>query len=255
MTREMGLPNPLRVGGPGWIEATGGKLTWNQRRTMLGASFVTQLQLVSQKVSRRGSPVLDIESLMQFPDSRLIHDAKEAALCQSPAILAHGYRSAVFARALVRIDQVKVDDEELIVCALLHDAGLVPAVKGQDFTLRSARLASDVAKNAGAEESCTRLYDAICVHTTVGVTVEKDGALGAYTQFGAMVDLAGLRERHLPYNLVHRVVTDYPRDGFVKEILTGLHGEARAVPGGRFSFLKGVGFSPAVRMAAVPSRK
>ena len=35
--------------------------------------------------------------------------------------------------------------------------------------------------------------DAITVHATPGVTVERDGALGVYVQAGAMFDLTGLR--------------------------------------------------------------
>ena len=249
------LPDRNRLGGPGWLEVTGGKLTWPQRGSMFAVSMSTQVQLLAQKIAPRRIARLDVESLMALPDSRLVNEAREAALCQSAALLAHGYRTAVFARALACIDKAIIDDEELVVCALLHDAGLVPAVNGEDFTLRSGRLAFEAAKRADRSDVAERLHDAICVHTTVGVSPEKDGALGAYTQFGAMVDLVGLRERHLPCDLVSRVVEEYPRDGFTKEIIAGLHAEARAVPGGRFSFLRGVGFSPAVRLATIPSRK
>ena len=136
----------------------------------------------------------------------------------------------------------------------MNDGGLVPSVAGEDFTLRSAAVAADAARRAGREDACPCLEDAITVHTTIGVDPVRDGALGAYTQFGAMVDLVGLRERHLPHELVTRVVADHPRAGFTSEILRGLRNEARAVPGGRFAFLRCVGFSPAVRIAAVPSR-
>lgn len=248
------LPAADRVGGPQWLEATGGKLTWTQKRSMFAISARTQLELMSQKIARRHHVEIDVDDILRLPDTRLVKDAEDAALCQSPALLAHGYRTAYFARALSRIDGVSVDEELLIVTGLLHDAGLVPAVFGEDFTLRSGRIASETARHAGREDVSKCLHDAICVHTTVGVNVEKDGALGAYTQFGAMVDLVGLRERHLSHDLVTRVLKEHPREGFVKEILAGLHGEARAVPGGRFAFLRGVGFSPAMRMASLPSR-
>ena len=221
----------------------------------MGAARVDALELLLQKIGRRRRVRIDVESVMTLPDSRLVREAQEAALCQSSGLLAHGYRTAVFARALARIDEVDVDDEQLIVCGLLHDAGLVPGVAGEDFTLRSARIAEDAAQRAGQEVIAPKLRDAICVHTTIGIDVERDGALGAYTQFGAMVDLVGLRERHLPYDLVSRVVDDYPREGFTKEIIAALGAEARAVPGGRFAFLRCVGFSPAVRLSSVPSRR
>lgn len=249
------LPDPNRVGGPGWLKATGGRLTNQQRVRMLANSMTTQRQLIGQRLRPRVTTSLSLDDLIQMPDSRLVRDAEEAALCQSPGILAHGYRSAVFARALALIDGVKVDHELLAVCALLHDAGLFPSVAGEDFTVRSATLAADVTRKAGHEVAYDHVFDAVVAHTTIGIDAERDGALGAYTQFGAMVDLAGLRERHLPYDLVSRVLVAHPRKGFASEILKGLGGEARAVPGGRFAFLRCVGFGPAVRLASLPSRR
>lgn len=247
------LPDPDRVGGPGWLTATCGRLTRPQRGSMLATSAITQGRLLGQKVRRRRPVSVDLDAVLRLPDSRL-REAEEAALCQSPALLAHGYRTAVFARALALLDGVSVDHELLAVCALLHDAGLVPAVAGEDFTLRSAAITAETARRAGREDACDHLFDAICVHTTIGIDPGRDGALGAYTQFGAMVDLAGLRERHLPHDLVARTLAAHPRTGFAKEIIGALHAEARAVPGGRFAFLRGVGFSPAVRLATLPSR-
>ncbi|MEY4169475.1 MAG: hypothetical protein RLZ94_548 [Actinomycetota bacterium] len=249
------LPDPDRVGGPGWLHSTGGRLTNAQRARMLATSLTTQRRLMSQRLRRRVNPSLSLDDVLQMPDTRLVRDAEEAALCQSRGILAHGYRSAVFARALALIDGVDVDHELLVVCALLHDAGLFPSVAGEDFTLRSATLAADVTRNAGHEEACDHVFDAVVVHTTIGIDATRDGALGAYTQFGAMVDLAGLRERHLPHDLVSRVLADHPRKGFASEILKGLGAEARAVPGGRFAFLRCVGFGPAVRLASLPTRR
>lgn len=248
------VPDPLRTGGPGWLAATGGRLTWGQRVTMFGQSMATQGQLVSQQVRRRRAVSTDLASVARLPDSRLVREAEEAALCQSPALLAHGYRTAVFARALALVDGIDVDHELLVVAALLHDAGLVPAVTGEDFTLRSAAVATGAAVRAEREDARAPLHDAICVHTTIGITPERDGALGAYTQYGAMVDLVGLRERHLPHDLIVRTLAEHPREGFVREIIPALHAEARAVRGGRFAFLRCVGFGPAVRMASLPSR-
>ena len=249
------LPDPCRLGGPEWLRTTGGRLTADDRRRMWKVSLHTQRELFAGRVGRRRTSSLDIDDLVAVPDSKLVRTAEEAALVQSPALLAHGYRTAVFARALAVLDGVEVDPELLVVCGLLHDAGLVPAVVGEDFTVRSARCASDAAVAADRADAADVLADAITVHTTIGVDPEVDGALGAYTQFGAMVDLAGLRERDLPHDLVARAVAAHPRTTFVKEITRALGAEARAVPGGRFDFLRRVGFSPAVRIAAVPSRK
>ena len=249
------LPDPCRLGGPEWLRSTGGRLTAADRRMMWGVSLRTQRALVAGRLGRRRRTSLDSDELMRLPDSRLVRTAEEAALVQSPALLAHGYRTAVFAQALAVVDRVAVDRELLVVCGLLHDAGLVPAVAGEDFTVRSAAIAAHAATDAGREDAAAPMADAITVHTTVGVDPATDGALGAYTQFGALVDLLGLRERDLPHDLVARTVAAHPRAGFAGEITRALRAEARAVPGGRFDFLRRTGFVPAVHLAAVPSRR
>ncbi len=249
------LPDPERVGGGTWLCSTGGRLTRADKRRMLRVSLSTQRQLFAQRLGRRRPSTVDLSSLLPFPDSRLVRDAEEAAATQSPELLAHGYRSAIFARLLALLDGVEVDHELLIVCGLLHDVGLVPSVVGEDFTVRSAAIARGVVSNAGLPDvASAHVADAIHVHTTIGIEVDRDGALGAYTQFGAMVDLVGLRERQLPYEFVAQVVATHPRQGFTHKIIEGLRSEARAVPGGRFDFLRRIGFISAVRLSAVPSR-
>ncbi len=248
------LPDPDRLGGPGWLAETGGQLTRQQRRRMLVQSLRTQRELFSQRLRRRRPSGVDLTGVLAFPDSRIVRDAEDAAKVQPPGLLGHAYRTAIFAQALALVDGVEVDQELLAVCGLLHDVGLVTAVTGEDFTLRSAASATDAARQAGREEACDHLADAIIVHTTVGVDPDRDGVLGAYLQFGAMVDLVGLRERHLPHDLVTKTVAAHPRAELVGSILPAIRSEARAVPCGRFAFLRSVGFSPAVRLASVPSR-
>lgn len=247
-------PDPDRPGGPGWLRRTGGRLTAAERRRMFAVSLDTQRRLFAERLRRRRKVVIDLSDVLTAPDSRLARDAEEAALVQSPVVLAHGHRTAVFARALAVIDGVDVDHELLYVSGLLHDTGLVPPVTGEDFTLRSAEIAAATARRAGRDDAADHLADAIVVHTTVGVDAARDGALGAYTQFGAMVDLVGLRERSLPHDLVARTVASHPRDGIAREITGAFRNEAHAVPGGRVAFLRGVGFAAACRIAAVPSR-
>ena len=222
---------------------------------MYRVSLRTQRDLVVGRLGRRRTSWLDLDDLLAVPDSRLVRTAEEAALVQPPALLAHAYRTAVFARALAAVDGVAIDPELMVVCGLLHDAGLVPDVTGEDFTVRSASIASRAVSHAGHADVADLVADAITVHSTVGVDPAVDGALGAYTQFGALVDLVGLRERDLPYDLVARTVAEHPRAGFAAAITSAIRAEARAVPGGRFAFVRRVGFGPAVRIASVPTRR
>jgi hypothetical protein len=143
-------------------------------------------------------------------------------------------------------------DHELFYCAaLVHDFGISPPVPGRDFTLGGADRALACAAAAGTPSGdAATIADAICVHTTPGVTVERDGALGCYVQWGAMVDGAGLRAWDISKENVRAVLEAHPRDaGFKDELAALIRAEAAAVPGGRFALLVRCGLPLAVRLA------
>jgi hypothetical protein len=66
------------------------------------------------------------------------------------------------------------------------------------------------------------MRDAVCVHTTPALAVNRDGALGCYVQQGAMVDGAGLRLWDISKANVDTVLRDHPRGIGFKSELTGL---------------------------------
>lgn len=247
------LPAPDRFGGPGWVARTGGVMNLGQCVSGLAAASRQQVQNLWQRLIPALIRPGQVEDMAPVPDSKLVKLAEEAALEQNQVLLAHGYRSALFARALAHLDGRAADPELLHICGLLHDVGLMKDVAGEDFTVRSGAVARQCA--CAAHESAEvgeHLNDALVVHTTVGVTPEKDGVLGAYTQYGAMVDLTGLRMAHLPKDFVAKVLRDHPRGAFKEEILRRLEKEAKAVPGGRFAFAIRVGFGLAVKQAPFP---
>lgn len=248
------LPDPSRFGGPEWVARTGGIMKSSECVRGLGIASRQQLQNLWERLTPAAWRVCRVDDLPAVPDSRLVRLAEEAALAQTPELLSHGYRSAIFARALAHIDELRVDPELMHVCGLLHDVGIMTAVIGEDFTLRSAAVARQCACDAGeGEDVGAHLADALVVHTTVGVWPDRDGALGAYTQFGAMVDLTGLRLSHLPKSFVAGVLERHPRGEFKREILRRLGQEANAVRGGRFAFAQRVGFGLAVEYAPFAS--
>ena len=229
-------------------------MTGRQFAHGLAVASRQQAQLLLQRLLPFLQVAHRVDDMPPVPDSRLVRLAEQAALEQSAPLLAHGYRSALFARALAHIDRRPVDAELLHVCGLLHDVGLMQEVAGEDFTRRSAAAARQCACDAEEPEAVgVHLTDALIVHTTVGVTPERDGVLGAYTQYGAMVDLTGLRLAHLPRAFVADVLRRHPRGAFKAEIVRRLEREARAVPGGRFAFARRVGFTLALRLAPYAS--
>lgn len=243
------MPDPDRIGGIGWTRRTRGALTGAERRKLLAAVARGQaqyaagrLRLVTGRARRAGGHLPDP------PDSEFARSVQEACDEQPPAIVAHSYRSWAFGHALAHLDGVRLDPEEFWCAALLHDAGLATQVAGEDFTLRSAAAAIDQCGRHGRDDG-ERVADAITVHTTPGVDVRRDGALGAYLQAGAMLDLGGLRLWDVSQRVVDEVAGRHPRADLVPYVSA----EARAVPRGRFAFLRSCGLTLLMRVS--PLRK
>jgi hypothetical protein len=192
----------------------------------------------------------DTPAVPSPPDSQLARDAEAACAEQPSTVIGHSYRTWAFGRALAAFDNTTWLDEELFyVGALLHDSGIVEAVAGEDFTLRSAQAAADCARRHRDTSDVRRIQDAITVHATPGATVEHDGAEGYYIQSGATLDLGGLRLCDVSSAHVDEVIESYPRDGVTPAIIELIHAENAAVPDGRFALLKKTGFVQAVRFA------
>ena len=186
-------PDPNRIGGFEWTQRTKGQLTRRERLQLLGSLVTSQRDFFLHRL-RRERPSATTRSGdrdIQPPDSRFAREVQAAAAEQNQVILTHSYRSWIFGRALAGVDGINVDDELLFAGTLLHDHGIELVVPGEDFTLRSARRAIECATATGVNgERAAALADAITVHTTPGVTIERDGALGYYIQNGALVDIA-----------------------------------------------------------------
>jgi hypothetical protein len=252
-------PDPDRIGGLAWTRRTRGRLDSAERRRMLAAAAAAQVGnavgrarlALGRRHARAGT--VDVTSFAP-PDSRLAHEAEQACLEQSEAIQGHSYRTWLYGLALAAVDGAELDRELFYCAALVHDFGISPPVPGRDFTLGGADRALACAAAAGLpDDAGEAAADAICVHPTPGVSVERDGALGCYVQWGAMVDGAGLRLWDVSQANVDAVLAAHPRGAGFKDELTALiRGEARAVPGGRFALLTRIGLPLAVRLAPFP---
>lgn len=232
-----------------WACATNGALTAAQRRAIkfailrsflpLGKSFVSSL------VHRRNPP----SPLPAPPDSPLVSLATEAAAEQSPALVAHGYRTWLIGAALADHDRMTVDPELLFVGSLLHDSGMMTEVIGEDFTIRSAQTILDLCSRTEALDPSARmqLADAVIAHATPGLTADEN-VIGFYVQSGAMADLAGLRMWDLPCGYLRAAYGAHPAHDVHRVVPELVRREARAVPDGRFALLH-VGMNCVVRLS------
>ncbi len=249
-------PDPNRLGGLAWVRSSGGRLTPAERRRLLGeiakgqaVNAVGRAKLALGRLPA-GAAEIDARSFAP-PDSRLAREAEEACAEQPEWVAGHSYRTWMFGLALSALDRADPDPEHFYCAALLHDHGIAEPRPGRDFTLGGAERALACAEAAGAPaEDGEAVADAICVHTTPGVTIEHDGPLGFYVQAGAMADVAGLRLWDVAPDNREEVLRRHPRQPSFKADLTGaVRAEAKAVPGGRFSLLRRCGFPLAIRLA------
>ena len=252
-------PDPGRLGGLAWARRSGGKLTSGERRRLTAAIALGQWENVLGRAKLAlgrlpaGASEIDVRTF-EPPDSRFAREAEEACTEQPAAIIGHSYRTWLFGRALAALDGSELDLELFYCASLVHDHGIAQPTPGRDFTLASAERMLACADGAGVgEDRAELLADAICVHTTPGVSIDIDGPLGCYLQWGAMVDGAGLRIWDVAPANVSEVVRRYPREDFKRQLIALMRAEAAAVPGGRFSLLVRCGVPLAVQMAPFKS--
>ncbi|WAC91498.1 phosphohydrolase [Mycobacterium sp. Aquia_213] len=253
------MPDPQRLGGLGWARRTGGRLGRAERRRLLIATAAGQwtnavgrIKLALGRIPEAAARV-DLDSL-RVPDSKFAREAEEACAELPPTLHGHSYRTWLFGHALAAVDGCELDDELFYCGALLHDYGIVNPTMERDFTLGSADRALACAQTAGVDpQRADLLADGICVHTTAGITVDGDGAMGCYLQWGAMVDGAGLRIWDVAPGNVAETLRRYPRGDFKRELVNMIRAEAAAVPGGRMSLLVRCGLPLAVRLAPFDS--
>jgi len=255
-TNRLGTgPDPGRLGGLAWTRRTGGRLTRGERRRLFAAIALGQWENALGRARLAlgrlpaGAAAIDVTTF-EPPDSALAREAEQACAEQPEAIVGHSYRTWLFGRALAVLDRSELDHELFYCAALVHDFGIAQPISDRDFTLASAeRMLACAASASVADDRAELLADAICVHTTPGVTVKRDGALGCYLQWGAMVDGAGLRIWDVSPANVKAVLACHPRAGFKRELVAMMRAEAAAVPAGRFGLLVSCGLPLAVRMA------
>lgn len=254
-----GTPDPNRLGGVSWVRRTGGELSSAERRRLILATAVGQwanaVGRVKLALGRIPAAAARVDlSTFRVPDSQFARDAEEACAELPATLQRHSYRTWLYGNALAAVDGRQLDDELFYCGALLHDYGIVHPMSNRDFTLGSADRALECAKGAGVvDDRAHLLADAICVHTTPGITVDADGVLGCYLQWGAMVDGAGLRVWDVAPDKVAEILRRYPRGDFKRELVSMIRAEAAAVPRGRFALLVGCGMPLAVRLAPFDS--
>lgn len=159
----------------------------------------------------------ELTSEWALPDSEIAGAATRLVFDVSPAYLAnHCMRSYLFARELAATKTLRsgvdFDDELLYLSCILHDLGAIDYGNGdQRFEVDGADAAASFLREGGvAEDRVTTVWQAIALHTTVGIA-HRFGPEQAIAQLGISTDIAGTERQSLSASLVERVNNVWPR--------------------------------------------
>ncbi|WP_339203177.1 HD domain-containing protein [Paenibacillus sp. FSL K6-3182] len=159
---------------------------------------------------------------IQIPDSSLAKAAAEILREYGNDLLwNHSHRVYLFGALMGKRDKVKYDSELLYISALFHDLGLTKHYSSPDkrFEVDGANAARNFLRSYGVPEESARLvWDAIALHTTIGVAQYKESEV-ALIYSGVGYDVMGENFDALTEEMRNQVTSAYPRDGFKNKIL------------------------------------
>lgn len=165
-------------------------------------------------------------------------------------------RTYLFGYRLGQKNQLKFDAELLYLGAIMHDLGLTTAFEGeQRFEVDGADAAKKfVVENGLGEEKAEIVWDAIALHTSIGIASRKRPEI-ALVHMGAGLDVFGMGADELSADVVHEVFETYPRlglaDSITKLLVEQVKKKPQVVP---FTWLAEVGRS-CIHGFACPSYK
>lgn len=166
-------------------------------------------------------PIMKEVAGIKIPDSSLAGAATTLAREASPDFLFnHALRTYVLgAMAGARLNMA-FDPELLYISAILHDLGLTQSGEGAErFEIDGADAARDFCvKHNVAPEKAERVWDAIALHTTVGIPPRKSSE-AALIQIGAGTDVFGFGAELISMSDIQRVMSEIPRHSFSKRFL------------------------------------
>jgi hypothetical protein len=246
------------IGTLEWTRRTNGLLSRPERARYLAAVVREQVRvaprLLAFRLGRSASDAAAIEpEALTIPDSSVAQDAVLAARAVQPrTVVAHSYRSFVFARALGAAARIHHDPEVLFVATMFHDQGVATPDTtdgGRCFTLRGADDAEAHLAAAGrSAEDAAKAAEAITLHVNPAVPLDS-GPEAHLMHDGVLLDLAGVRAWELRRDGIERVRALWPRERFTQEGRHLLSRQARAIPQCRAAAAFRAGFGVAIGLS------
>lgn len=159
---------------------------------------------------------------INIPDSAIAQQATELLLEHGTSfIYNHSLRVFLFSSLNGQRSRTPYDSELLYISAVFHDLGLVPHYSSADkrFEVDGANAARDFLKSHGLpKESLQLVWDAIALHTTIGVAEHKEPEV-ALLYSGVGLDVMGEGYEHLSEANREAIISAFPRNDFKKKII------------------------------------
>ena len=164
-----------------------------------------------------------------IPDSEICKKATQLVTEVSPTSLCnHCIRTFLFGDLLGIRDGLKCDSEALLrsadrellyLGAIMHDLGLTERFDAeQRFEVNGADAArAFVLEHGLSDEKAEIVWDAIALHTSIGIAVRKQPEI-ALVHLGATADLLGMRISDITPETVEQILDAYPRLSFNQQI-------------------------------------
>lgn len=157
-----------------------------------------------------------------IPDSKLAVEAQEILREYGNDLLwNHSNRVYIFGAIQGKQASLKFDEELLYVSALFHDLGLTKKFSSPDkrFEVDGANAARSFLQQHRIDDESIRLvWDAIALHTTIGIAEHKEPQVSLIYS-GVGYDVMGDGYDEISEELREQVVTAFPRDNFKQKIL------------------------------------
>ncbi|RSL29397.1 HD domain-containing protein [Salibacterium salarium] len=178
---------------------------------------------------------------IKIPDSQLAKDAADILREQENDLLwNHSNRVFLFGAVNGEKAAQTYDLELLYVSALFHDLGLTKEYSSPDlrFEVDGANAArSFLQQYQIPEESLNLVWDAIALHTTIGITEHKAPQVSLlYSAVG--LDVMGDNFEQFPADLRDEIVEAFPRNNFKQEIIPAFYEGFKHKPETTFGNIK-----------------
>lgn len=159
---------------------------------------------------------------IRIPDSKLATQATELLLEHGTSfIYNHSMRVYLFAALNGQRGGLVYDPELLYISAVFHDLGLTARYSSPDkrFEVDGANAARVFLQGHGiAPDAIQRVWDAIALHTTIGIAEHKEGEV-ALLYAGVGLDVMGEGYEHLSRQHREAILAAFPRHDFKQKII------------------------------------